>query len=63
MAQTLNPIGQAFAKLKALLRKIAAQSVPALWDAVGDILDRFTPQECANCVANAEYVPLNRNPL
>jgi transposase len=54
----LNPIEQAFAKLKALLRKIAARTVPALWDALGDILTCFTPQECANYLANAGYVPL-----
>jgi transposase len=59
----LNPIEQAFAKLKALLRKIAARTVSALWDALGDILARFTPQECANYLANAGYVPLKRNPL
>lgn len=59
----LNPIEQAFAKLKALLRKIAARTVAALWDALGDILKRFTPQECANYLANAGYGPLKRNPL
>jgi transposase len=59
----LNPIEQAFAKLKALLRKIAARTVSALWDALGDILTRFTPQECANYLANAGYVPFKRNPL
>ncbi len=59
----LNPIEQAFAKLKALLRKIAARTVAALWDALGNILGRFTPQECANYLANAGYVPLKRNPL
>jgi transposase len=59
----LNPIEQAFAKLKALLRKIAARTVSTIWDALGDVLDRFTPQECANYLANAGYVPLNRNRL
>jgi transposase len=59
----LNPIEQAFAKLKALLRKIAARTVSRLWDALGDLLDRFTPHECRNYLANAGYVPLNRNPL
>jgi transposase len=59
----LNPIEQAFAKLKALLRKLAARTVHALWDALGDILARFTPQECANYLTNAGYVPLHRNPL
>jgi len=59
----LNPIEQAFAKLKALLRKIAARTVSKLWDALGDLLNRFTPQECMNYLANAGYVPPNRNPL
>jgi transposase len=59
----LNPIEQAFAKLKALLRKIAARTISALWNALGDIVARFTPQECANYLANAGYVPLKRNPL
>jgi transposase len=59
----LNPIEQAFGKLKALLRKTAARTVSTLWDALGDLIDRFTPQECANYLANAGYVPLNRNRL
>ena len=59
----LNPIEQAFAKLEALLRKIAARTISALWDALGDIVARFTPQECANYLANAGYVPRKRNPL
>jgi transposase len=59
----LNPIEQAFAKLKALLRKLAARTVAALWDALGDLIYRFTPQECLNYLANAGYVPSNRNPL
>jgi len=59
----LNPIEQAFAKLKALLRNIAARTVAWLWDAVGDQLDRFTPQECVNYLTNAGYVPLVRDTL
>jgi transposase len=59
----LNPIEQAFAKLKALLRKAAARTILRLWDVLGDTLGRFTPQECANYLVNAGYVPLNRNPL
>jgi hypothetical protein len=27
------------------------------------MLYRFTPRECANYLANAGYLPLNRNPL
>lgn len=59
----LDPIEQAFAKLKAPLRKLAARTVHALWDALGDILARFTPQECANYLVKAGYVPLQRSPL
>lgn len=59
----LNPIEQAFAKLKAPLRKLAPRTVSRLGDALADLLDRFTPQECANYLANAGYVPFNRNPL
>ncbi len=51
----LNPIEQAFAKLKALLRKAAERSVDALWNTIGRLLDQFTPQECANYFENSGY--------
>ena len=35
----LNPIEQAFAKLKALLRKAAERTVDGLWTAIGKLLD------------------------
>jgi transposase len=38
----LNPIEQAFAKLKALLRTAATRTVDALWQAIGQALDAFT---------------------
>jgi transposase len=59
----LNPIEKAFAKLKALLRKLAARTIARLWEGLGDLLHRFTPQECLNYLASAGYVPPNRNPL
>ena len=59
----LNPIEQAFAKLKTLLRTAARRTVDALWNAIGHALDAFTPTECANCLAHAGYVPSNREPL
>ena len=37
-----NPIEQAFAKLKALLRKAAARTVDDLWDAIAEIIDLHT---------------------
>ncbi|EEZ34707.1 transposase, partial [Brucella sp. 83/13] len=52
----LNPIEMAFSKLKALLRKAAARTVDALWRAVGNICDMFTPDECWNHLKAAGYV-------
>ena len=51
----LNPIEQLFAKLKALLRKAAVRTRDALWDAIGTLLDAFTPAECQNYLANSGY--------
>lgn len=52
-----NPIEQAFAKLKAMLRKAAARTKDALWDAIADAIDRFTPAECTNFFRNSGYEP------
>ncbi len=49
----LNPIEMAFAKLKALLRKAAQRTVAGLWTAIGQLLNRFTPQEGRNYFAAA----------
>jgi transposase len=51
----LNPIEQVFAKLKHLLRKAAARTIETVVAAIGELLDTFTPQECANYLANAGY--------
>ena len=51
----LNPIEQAFAKLKALLRAKALRTVEALWNALGDIVPCFSPHECANFLRHAGY--------
>jgi transposase len=50
-----NPIENAFAKLKALLRKAAERTVGALWDRIGTTLGAFTPAECRNYFAAAGY--------
>ncbi|MFP6742208.1 MAG: transposase, partial [Alphaproteobacteria bacterium] len=52
-----NPIEQAFAKLKALLRKAAARTVDDLWNAIAEAIEMFTPDECANFFANSGYDP------
>lgn len=51
----LNPIEQAFAKLKALLRKAAPRTVDALWNVIGESLSAFSAGECANYLAAAGY--------
>ena len=51
----LNPIEQAFAKLKHLLRKAAARTVETVCAAIGEILGAFTPQECSNYFRNSGY--------
>jgi transposase len=52
-----NPIENAFAKLKAILRKAAARTIDGLWDAIRDALPRFTPDECRNYFTAAGYEP------
>jgi transposase len=50
-----NPIENAFAKLKALLRKAAERSVDGLWAAIGAAVSAFSSQECANYFTTAGY--------
>ena len=52
-----NPIEMAFAKLKALLRGVAARTIPTLWQAIAAALDRVTPDECQNYFIAAGYEP------
>ena len=51
----LNPIEQVFAKLKTLLRKASKRTVEDTWKCIGNLLDCFTPTECANYLRNAGY--------
>jgi len=52
----LNPIEQVFAKLKHLLRAAQPREVEATWRKVGELLDLFSPDECANYLRNSGYV-------
>ena len=52
----LNPIEQFFAKLKHLLRNTEPRDVEATWRKVGELLDLFSPDECANYLRNSGYV-------
>ena len=51
----LNPIEQAFAKLKTLHRRTAPRNREGLWQSIGTLLDRFSPAECRNYLDNAGY--------
>jgi transposase len=51
----LNPIEQAFAKLKQLIRTAAPRSRDALWRSIAACLDRFGAKECQKYLANAGY--------
>ena len=50
-----NPIEQALAKLKTLLRKADERTVEATWMRIGNLLDNFSSAECANYLKNAGY--------
>ena len=51
-----NPIENAFAKLKALLRKAAERTVAGLWRAIGKIVDLFSPSECATSAGDTSII-------
>ena len=53
----LNPIENAFSKLKAGLKKIAARTITHLWDAIAQVLPTISPNDSRNFFRNAGYVP------
>ena len=58
----LNPIEQAFAKYKALLRKAAERTVESLWQTIGRIADLFRQQNAATSLTTPVTQP-DRKPL
>lgn len=50
-----NPIEQAFAKLKWLVRSARPRTVDGLWSLLGRLLDRFSTTECRNYFRNSGY--------
>jgi len=52
----LNPIEQVFAKVKHLLRAAEPRDVEATWRRVGELLNLFSQEECANYLRNSGYV-------
>jgi transposase len=51
----LNPIEQAFAKIKHWMRLAQRRSRDDIWHELGALLDTFKPDECANYFVNAGY--------
>lgn len=51
----LNPIEQAFSKLKTLLRKENARTLEHTSDCIAKLLDQVTSKECANYFSEAGY--------
>lgn len=55
----LNPIEQAFSKIKQLLRSLAARAVGELWQGVQPILDQVTASDAAGFFRHAGYATGN----
>jgi transposase len=51
----LNPIEMAFSKLKAHLRRIGARTFDQMFNALAEVCNLFTPQECWNYFCEAGY--------
>jgi transposase len=51
----MNPIEMAFSKLKTLLRQAPERTRDGLWNRIGELIDRFTQDECANYFRAAGY--------
>ncbi len=51
----LNPIEPVFSKAKHIIRSAAPRSREALWNEIGGTVERFSPKECSNYLANAGY--------
>ncbi|MBP7336535.1 MAG: transposase [Niveispirillum sp.] len=51
----LNPIEQFFSKLKAILRRVGARTLPALWRSIGDALKHVAVAETKAFIQNAGY--------
>src|SRR5216684_1341223 len=54
----LNPIELPFSKFKALLRKVAARTVPALYRTIRSFVPQLGAQECANYFRHAGYASI-----
>ncbi len=51
----LNPIEQAFAKIKHWMRMAQKRTIEETWRHIGSLIHTITPNECANYLNNAGY--------
>ena len=51
----LNPIENAFSKLKALVKSAGQRTIAGLWETVGQLIDQFSPTECSNYFRHCGY--------
>jgi transposase len=51
----LNPIEQAFAKIKHWMRNAQKRTIDDTWRQIGSLVATIDPAECANYFANAGY--------
>jgi transposase len=51
----LNPIENAFSKLKRLARRAAERTIDGLWTALGKLIDQFSQTECRNYFCHCGY--------
>lgn len=56
----LNPIEQAFAKIKHAMRLAQQRTLEAVTRAVGDTVGAFSATECRNYIANSGYASADR---
>ena len=50
-----NPLEKVWSKVKALLRKAAARTTEALWEAIGRALEEVTAKDCQGCFEFCGY--------
>lgn len=53
----LNPIEQAFAKIKHCMRLAQKRTIEQVWRHLGKLIGTITPSECENYIENAGYAP------
>jgi transposase len=56
----LNPIEQAFAKIKHWMRQAQKRTIDDTWRCIGSLVAAITPRECENYFANAGYASVKR---